>query len=103
MTDELEHFLPIGEVKRITGNKSTRTIYRWVEQGLFPRPVALGPNSIGWPQSAIKEWVEARKANDIEARVKNRGQVGTADRSEGNACNDSRALTFSVPSEEQMV
>jgi prophage regulatory protein len=62
MTDDLEHFLPISEVKRIAGNKSTRTIYRWVEQGLFPRPVALGPNSIGWPRSAIKEWVEARKA-----------------------------------------
>ncbi len=56
-----DRFLSIHEVTRIAGNKSRRTIDRWVDLGLFPSPVAIGPNSIAWPESAISEWVEAKK------------------------------------------
>ncbi len=56
-----DRFLPIEEVRRIAGNKSRRTIYRWIGLGLFPRPIGIGPNSVGWPESAIREWVENKK------------------------------------------
>ncbi|MFV1976709.1 MAG: helix-turn-helix transcriptional regulator [Candidatus Scalindua sp.] len=58
----VERFLPIAEVCQITGGKSPRTIYRWIELNLFPKPVKIGPNSVAWPESVIKEWGEERKA-----------------------------------------
>ena len=61
MTNELDHFLPISEVRQIVGGKSTRTIYRWVEMKLFPPPVKTGPNSIAWTASSVHRWVEAKK------------------------------------------
>ena len=44
-----------------TGNKSRTTYWRWVKAGLFPKPVKLGPNSNGWLESEIDEWVRTRK------------------------------------------
>jgi len=26
-----------------------------------PRPVKLGPNSVGWRESAIREWLDSRE------------------------------------------
>lgn len=48
------------EVLEITG-VSTATIYRWVAEGNFPAPVRLGPNSCGWRQSQVEEWIESRE------------------------------------------
>lgn len=25
-----------------------RTLYYWIERGLFPRPISLGPRTVGW-------------------------------------------------------
>ncbi|MCZ6718346.1 MAG: AlpA family phage regulatory protein [Gammaproteobacteria bacterium] len=58
-----DRFLPIEEVRRIAGNKSRRTIYRWMDLGVFPKSIEIGPNSVAWSESAIKGWVEAKKQN----------------------------------------
>ena len=47
------------EVVKRTGLSRT-TIWRRVRTGKFPPPVVLGPNAIGWPDSAVAEWLEAR-------------------------------------------
>lgn len=57
-------------VLELTG-LSSATLYRWMSQGLFPRPVRLGPNSVGWRESAIREWLESR-----ELAVTSRDEVG---------------------------
>ncbi len=57
----LDPFLPIDEVRKAVGDKSRRTIYRWIEEGIFPKPVPIGPNSVGWPESTIKEFIETKK------------------------------------------
>jgi len=44
------------EKRKIVPNRST--LKRWMDKGTFPRPVRLGPNSLGWPDDEI----EARDA-----------------------------------------
>ena len=51
--------LRFREVIERTGLSRT-TIWRRVRAKTFPAPIQLGPNSIGWPESVIIEWVESR-------------------------------------------
>ena len=37
------------------------TIYVWMEKGLFPRPVKLGPRAVGWRESAVSSWLAQRE------------------------------------------
>lgn len=41
---------------------SRSTIYAMMTQGTFPKPVRLGARAVGWPESEIAAWLEARKA-----------------------------------------
>jgi prophage regulatory protein len=36
------------------------TIYRWMAEGKFPRPVQLGGYSVAWAESEIDGWVADR-------------------------------------------
>lgn len=42
--------------------KSYRTIYRWMEQELFPRAYKIGPNSVAWRESEIDQWIAEQTA-----------------------------------------
>jgi len=48
------------QVEDITGF-SGRTIDRKEKAGDFPQRVQLGPNSIGWIESEVVEWIETRR------------------------------------------
>ena len=51
--------LRFPEVIERTGLSRT-TIWRRVRAKTFPAPYQLGPNSIGWPETTIVDWVESR-------------------------------------------
>jgi len=38
------------------------TIYEWMKQGTFPKPVALGARLVGWRESDIDAWLDTRKS-----------------------------------------
>lgn len=38
------------------------TIYERMAAGLFPRPIKIGPRAVGWIESEIDDWIEARMA-----------------------------------------
>lgn len=62
----MERILRIPEVVEITGLSRT-TIWRRVKSGDFPAPVrlgSLGTRSVGWRESAIREWLESRPTFD---------------------------------------
>ena len=40
---------------------SRSTIYDWMKRGEFPQPVALGARLVGWRESDIEAWLEARE------------------------------------------
>ncbi len=40
--------------------------YELIKQGVFPKPIKLGPRSVGWLRSELDAWVEARVAERDE-------------------------------------
>ena len=60
-----ERILRRPEVIARTG-LSTSSIYAGIQEGSFPTPVPLGPNSVGWLEGEIDKYIEGR----IEARAK---------------------------------
>ena len=36
------------------------TLYRWMDEGRFPRPIKLGGRSVGWLVSDIDCWIDQR-------------------------------------------
>lgn len=47
------------EVERETGLSRT-SIYRQMEEGIFPRPRRIGRRAVAWPASDIEAWKAAR-------------------------------------------
>ena len=40
---------------------SRSTLYQYIQDGLFPRPVTLGPRAVGWLESDVNAWIAARE------------------------------------------
>ena len=52
-------FLRLAEVRnRVPFGKAS--IYRLVSLGRFPRPYQLGARAIGWLESEVEDWIQAR-------------------------------------------
>lgn len=45
---------------------SQSTLYAWMADGTFPRPVALGAKMVGWKESEIDFWIESRDVRGAE-------------------------------------
>ena len=52
-------FIRLPEVLARTG-LSPATIYRQIKAGRFPAQVTLGIRAVGWIESEIDDWIEAR-------------------------------------------
>lgn len=46
----------LAEVKRRTG-VSTSTIYRWMNEGKFPRSHKIGDFIAAWSESEVEDWI----------------------------------------------
>jgi len=49
----------LNEVIDSTG-LSRSTLYRFISEGTFPKPVPLGDRSVGWVDSEVHDWILAR-------------------------------------------
>lgn len=59
---KIEHsVLRLNEVTTRTG-RSRSSIYNDMQQGKFPHPIRLGERAVGWLESDISSWLEARIA-----------------------------------------
>ena len=47
------------EVERLTTLSRSR-IYALMQQNLFPKPISLGPMSVAWIESEVKDWIVQR-------------------------------------------
>jgi prophage regulatory protein len=36
------------------------TLWRWVRDGHFPKPLRIGPNVKGWTEEMIADWLASR-------------------------------------------
>ena len=59
----VQNILRRHDVERVTGLPRS-TIYDKIAKGEFPRPIKLSMKSVGWLESEIAEWQQAR----IDAR-----------------------------------
>jgi prophage regulatory protein len=48
------------EVLERTG-LSNSTMYYFINEGTFPKPVKLGKRTVAWKKSEIDEWIESRQ------------------------------------------
>lgn len=51
--------LRLEQVRARTG-LSRSGIYQKISDGVFPRPVALGSRAVGWIESEVSAWIQAR-------------------------------------------
>ena len=40
---------------------SLATIYRLMQRGLFPKPIALSDQAVGWLVEDVEAWIESRR------------------------------------------
>ncbi|MFV3093712.1 helix-turn-helix transcriptional regulator [Pseudomonas sp. GW6] len=49
----------LKEVTNSTG-LARSTLYKYIAQGTFPKPVSLGYRCVGWVEEEIHNWISAR-------------------------------------------
>jgi prophage regulatory protein len=47
------------DVKNTTG-LARSTIYKYISDGSFPKPVRLGVKAVAWVESEVQEWIQER-------------------------------------------
>jgi prophage regulatory protein len=52
-------FLRRKDVQIRTG-LARSTIYLYIQQGAFPKPVSLGPRAVAWLESEVSAWITER-------------------------------------------
>ena len=38
------------------------TVYKYIAEGTFPKPISLGDRCVGWLESEVHDWILARIA-----------------------------------------
>ena len=49
---------------------SRSTIYLRIKEGLWPKPVSLGPRAVGWPSNEVKAINDARIAGKSDTEIR---------------------------------
>lgn len=80
----VQTILRLPSVKAETG-ASRSTIYLRIQQGLWPKPVKLGPRSVGWPASEVSALNAARISGMVDAEI--RALVATLETARKSAFN----------------
>lgn len=58
------NYLRITEVSQKTGIAKS-TIWLWVKENKFPKPIKLSPRITVWDESEVDEWIELKKKKYI--------------------------------------
>ena len=64
-TDTPDRILRINTVLERTG-LSRSTLYRKIQQGTFPRQIAISTRCAGWRASAVAEWMKNSMFYSVE-------------------------------------
>ncbi len=51
--------LKLKEVQKMTG-LGRSSIYAYVDKGIFPAQIKLGPRAVGWLEDEIIDWLKGR-------------------------------------------
>jgi prophage regulatory protein len=67
--DGLHTILRRGQVESASGY-SRSTLYLRIAQGLWPKPVSIGPRAVGWPESEVDSLNAARIAGKTDGEIR---------------------------------
>ena len=56
----MDRIMRMKELTTLVG-LSRPTLYEMMRDGIFPRPIQLGRRAVGWRESVINDWLQARK------------------------------------------
>ena len=54
--------LKLAEVTRML-NISRSSLYKWMEEGSFPRPIKLGITACRWHRQDVETWLDTRRSS----------------------------------------
>lgn len=57
----MSKILKLPEVMAMTA-LSRSSIYAFIQQNTFPKPIPLGKRAVGWPEGEVLEWINQRAA-----------------------------------------
>ncbi len=60
----------IDAVKAATGYRSHASIYTAIREGLFTKPVLMGPRAVGWPSDEVQAIISARIAGKTVPEIR---------------------------------
>ena len=60
MTQEIGTLLARRQVQARIGGVGTSTLYRWVKEGSFPRPLQIGGKCVRWREDEVETWIATR-------------------------------------------
>ncbi len=55
-------FLRLTQCREIAGGVAPSTIWGWVKNGTFPKPIKLSANCTAWDAAQVEAWAQARIA-----------------------------------------
>ncbi|MBK5549086.1 AlpA family transcriptional regulator [Pseudomonas sp. TH03] len=56
----------LKQVVDVTG-LGRSTVYKYIAEGFFPKPVSLGDRCVGWLEGEVQDWILARvKERDLQ-------------------------------------
>lgn len=58
----MRSFLSRHDVERVT-TLARSTIYKFIDEGTFPKPIRISGRRVAWVESEIQAWIDDRIAN----------------------------------------
>lgn len=54
-----DYFLDLNEVMEVSGLKRS-TLYKYMDDGCFPKPIKFGSRKIAWNREDIQKWLKSK-------------------------------------------
>lgn len=61
-------FYRLPKVREIVGGVAPSTIWSWVKNGTFPKPIKLSENTTAWNAAEVEAWAQSRIASSKEQK-----------------------------------
>ena len=53
----IDRLMRLADVEDRVGIRRS-AIYRWMNDGRFPKPLRVGPRAVRWRESVVQEWID---------------------------------------------
>ena len=59
MNDNEEYVMRLIKLKDVMSNTGLgrSTLYKYIAEGAFPKPVSLGSRAVAWVESEVDDWI----------------------------------------------